>query len=114
MLMPPAASPSWLAVSWRIVSLSSDSFLFFIMLGSLPRAKMLQPTCCCTNQAFPDDIPPITPKAVQAARKLLTDRDFNLYFGLFDERMAANHEKVFDILSIARSLTGIMRVEAAK
>ena len=68
-----------------------------------------------------DDIPPITPEAmesVQGALKLLAnlvaDRDFNIFLGSSDERMESNRMKARDILLTARGLAGILRVEAPR
>jgi hypothetical protein len=67
-----------------------------------------------------DDIPPITPEAmasVQTALKLLADmiedHEHNLYMACSDARMAELVLKARDIRLTAKSLTGILRVEAA-
>lgn len=67
-----------------------------------------------------DDIPPITPEAmasVQAALKLLAnlvaDRDLGLFLAHSDAKREEHLVKARDILSAARGLAGILRVEAA-
>jgi len=64
-----------------------------------------------------DDIPPITPEAmasVQAAIELLAnlvgDRDLGRFMGNAEDRLDTYREKARDILGVARSLTGILRV----
>lgn len=67
-----------------------------------------------------DDIPPITPAAmaaVQAAITLLAnlvgDRDHGRFLGCGEDQLDVYREKAREILGVARSLTGILRVTEA-